>query len=133
MSEEVELGLRRVEFDYKQILLQHLSNISKLVSYAILPNLSWGASGSPGPEDMLPIIEKVVSDNLFTSVEMLKSLLEPYLDDQYYTDIKSLQLQQDDDSWLAFKAKTIRKLGVLVKLMDRKDLLLEKTGTATLA
>lgn len=120
-----DAGLKRIEFDFKLLLLQHLNNISRLVSIAVIPKLQTSAEGLD-PDYIIQTVEKIITENLLLSVNMLESLLLPYRDDEFSKELDNIGRLNSND-YFKIRIWSIDKLGILMKLMDRKDLLLEKT------
>ena len=106
----------RLEFDYKQMLLIHLRNISRLVTNIIFPS-----SQEPySPIDMTEIINNMIDERFIKAVSFFQQLLSPYFDEQYKKDMKELSEQKHNDNVNAMLLS-----GILIQLMDRKNLLLE--------
>jgi len=115
----------RIPFDYKQILLIHLGNMSRLLTSRILAQINERIS----LEMMVSYSKQMIDTNFVSSVHFLAELLSPYRDEQYDNELKELGTK--------YKGKTvfesgrefaIKKLGIIVRLMDRLNLLLEKEG-----
>ena len=116
--EESKYG--RIPFDYKTILLIHLRNISSLVTNKIIPN-----SQEPyTPQDMLFYLNQSIDINLESSVTIFEQLLSPYFDKEYLEGIADLQKKKIED----IRTLHSLKLGLLVQLMHRLNLLLEEEG-----
>ena len=113
--------------DFKLLLLMHLDRILKLHSSLV------DLSNKRNPQEYLAGQTELYGD----SVEDLSVLLKPYIDKEYANAIKTLKVDFDyvPRSDVAMQTHTTRKkayyrnkLGFLMELMNRNNLLLEEFG-----
>jgi len=115
----------RVEFDFKQLLLVHLSNISKLISYNFI------IQAQNSPQDLNYILgqsDELTTRNYARSVDVLGVFLSPYFDDKYKKEIEGWK-ESKIDKW----EKYTWKFSALLGLMERKNFLLEIEESDVLA
>lgn len=119
MTEEPITLYGRIPFDYKRILLIHLRNMSSLLTAKVFlpvqPNIH---------VDTLIRYSKEITDvNFVSSVDFLAELLSPYIDEEYQKEMELLLKKSNPEMDRDF---AIKKLGIVVRLMDRLNLLLEQ-------
>jgi hypothetical protein len=122
--EEVKYG--RTQFDYKQVLLIHIRNMSNLITQKIFPN-----SQQPyNPKEMLEIADEAIENSFEWGVDFLDGLLSAYgkKDKKYNEELDKLKKQAEQTKMLT-KAFNKKKFNLLVQLMDRLNLLLEGEGS----
>lgn len=108
------------EFDFHKALLFHINRISKLItSYPVV-------SGNPEAQ---PIMAKetreFIEASFYDSVELLEAMLYPYLDDKYNKDVEDRRETWKKPTYKGLFAG-LDKYGLLLSLMDRLNLLLER-------
>ena len=113
-------------FDYRQILLIHLRNMSALLTarYGLPTDSNIGIAGA------IEYTLRLIDHNFVSAVEFMQSLISPYYDKEYKKDV--------DDILESYKGKKfdevgrelgVKKLGAIIRLMDRLELLLERSGS----
>lgn len=108
------------EFDFHKALLYHINRISKLItSYPVV-------AGNP---EVQPIMAKETREfiemSFHDSVELLEAMLYPYLDDKYQKDVEERKATWKDPKYKVLFVG-LDKYGLLLKLMDRLNLLLDR-------
>jgi hypothetical protein len=112
----------RTQFDYKQILLIHLRNMSTLITQRTFPS-----SQEPyTPTQMLQIMDESIENSFEWGVDVLEGLLSPYCIDnkKYQENLANLKAEAKHTNMLA-KIFNKRKFALLIQLMHILNLLLE--------
>jgi hypothetical protein len=110
----------RAEFDYKQMLLIHLRNISKLTTTVLFPS----AQQPVFPTEMVKILENMLDERFIKAVHFFQMLLSPYYDKTFNKDLNEL-IELNKEKRIDEDTFTMRLVGILIQLMDRRNLLLE--------
>ena len=107
------------------MLLIHLRNMSQLLTSKIVLPMQSGMNF----ESLIKYNKQTTDENFISSVDFLSQLVSPYKDSDYEEEIKKL-LAEYKGKPLAESGRdfSIKKLGIVVRLMDRLNLLLEKEG-----
>ena len=124
MSEEMEeLKFGRTPFDYKSILLIHLRNMSILLTSRMFIPAAVESTGSIS--SLISCNKQVIDENFYSSVEFLSQLVSPYWDEKFLDETNGL-VEKYKDSKRNIRVFAIEKMGIITRLMDRLNLLLEK-------
>lgn len=105
--------------NYQQILLFHISRISWLSCY--IPKIYLDPQRNMRIED----IKIVSSESLLLATNLLESFLKPYVDETYKEEVKKIKIRDKDSEW-KIKKHCTEKIAILMKLMARRNLLLEE-------
>jgi len=119
-KEYVKFG--RTQFDYKQILLIHLRNMSNLITQKIFPNFQEPYT----PKEMIELADDAINNSFEWGVDYFDGLLAPYSkkDKQFQSNMKDLEDESKKTKMLV-KIYNKKKFHFLMELMDRLNLLLE--------
>jgi len=123
MNEEQEI-IKEGEFDYHLALLFHINRISKLISTFPVATGTMEA-GVYFTEET----RKYIENSFFNSVKLLECMLSPYIDEEYRNDLtKAKEIWKKEK--FDYMEAGLDRYALLLKLMDRLNLLLDKTTKA---
>lgn len=108
------------EFDFHKALLFHINRISKLITS--FPVVSGQFEAQP---IMAEETQKFIEKSFHNSVELFEAMLYPYLDDEYHKDIEDRKATWKKPGYKSLFVG-LDKYGLLLKLMDRLNLLLDR-------
>ncbi len=118
-QKEITIG----EFDYQKVLLLHINQMSKLTS--TIPKTTEGSETFP---NMTRELREFIFDCVLISSRLLEGMLSPYADDEFTKEQNEIkEAYKDKSSAWANLNLGLEKFGNCIKLMDRLNLLLDKT------
>ena len=118
-----EYSLGQSEFDYKRTLLFQVDRIGRLPTTSF-KFFDYASKGMHIPlKDLIKLQEDWIAKSLYHSVLLLRDMLSPYLDKDFIEE--SLPENPTNEDYMKIAHNIFSKL---LKLMERKNLLLENEG-----